>query len=104
MSEILPGVLAPLREERACICSSLLGVYPQSTYIFKHALTQVVTYDSLLARRRQELHHLIGGTLEEEFYGTHKPWTGMIRYGLGFSLNSKEMPMGPNPRVLYWGG
>jgi predicted ATPase len=41
------------------------GIYPQSTYIFKHALTRVVAYDSLLVRRRQELHRLIGQTIEE---------------------------------------
>lgn len=41
------------------------GVYPHSTYIFKHALTQVVAYESLLARRRQELHRIIGKAIEE---------------------------------------
>jgi class 3 adenylate cyclase/tetratricopeptide (TPR) repeat protein len=41
------------------------GIYPQSTYIFKHALTQVVAYDSLLIRRRKELHRLIGEAIEE---------------------------------------
>jgi len=41
------------------------GIYPQSTYIFKHALTHVVAYDSLLVRRRQELHWLIGQTIEK---------------------------------------
>jgi CubicO group peptidase (beta-lactamase class C family) len=42
--------------------------------------------------------------LEEEYYGTHKSWPGQIRFGLGFALTSKEIPMGPNSRVLYWGG
>jgi class 3 adenylate cyclase/tetratricopeptide (TPR) repeat protein len=41
------------------------GIYPQSTYIFKHALAQVVAYDSLLVRRRQELHQRIGLAFEE---------------------------------------
>jgi CubicO group peptidase (beta-lactamase class C family) len=27
-----------------------------------------------------------------------------IRWGLGFGLTSKELPVGPNPRALYWGG
>lgn len=27
-----------------------------------------------------------------------------IRYGLGFGLSSKTMPVSPNPRTLYWGG
>jgi predicted ATPase len=41
------------------------GIYPQSTYIFKHALTQVVAYDSMLVRRRQELHRRIGQAIEK---------------------------------------
>jgi tetratricopeptide (TPR) repeat protein len=51
------------------------GIYPQSTYIFKHALTQEVVYDSLLLKRRKEIHAQIGGVIEalypdrlEEYY------------------------------------
>jgi predicted ATPase len=36
------------------------GIYPDSTYIFKHALTQEVVYDSLLTRKKKELHNKIG--------------------------------------------
>ena len=32
------------------------GIYPQSTYIFKHALTQEVLYSCLLLKRRRKLH------------------------------------------------
>jgi CubicO group peptidase (beta-lactamase class C family) len=42
--------------------------------------------------------------LEEQYYGQPQSWPSPIRYGLGFGLTSKEMPIGPNPRVLYWGG
>ncbi len=41
------------------------GIYPQSTYIFKHALTQEVTYESLLLKRRKEIHEKIGLAIEE---------------------------------------
>jgi class 3 adenylate cyclase/tetratricopeptide (TPR) repeat protein len=40
------------------------GIYPQSTYLFKHALTQEVTYNSLLLKRRKELHEAIGRVIE----------------------------------------
>jgi class 3 adenylate cyclase/tetratricopeptide (TPR) repeat protein len=40
------------------------GIYPQSTYIFKHALTQDVAYNSMLQKRRTELHRKIGQTME----------------------------------------
>ena len=41
------------------------GIYPQSTYIFKHALTQEVIYESLLLKRRKEIHEKIGLAIEE---------------------------------------
>ncbi len=41
------------------------GVYPQSTYVFKHALTQEVAYNSLLARKRKQIHKKIGTAIEE---------------------------------------
>ena len=41
------------------------GIYPQSNYVFKHALTQEVAYNSLLQKRRIELHQKIGKTLEK---------------------------------------
>ena len=41
------------------------GIYPQSTYVFKHALTQEVTYNSLLLKSRKEIHEKIGRTIEQ---------------------------------------
>jgi tetratricopeptide (TPR) repeat protein len=41
------------------------GIYPQSNYVFKHALTQDVAYNSLLHRWRKEIHQNIGKTLEQ---------------------------------------
>ena len=40
------------------------GVYPQSTYIFKHALTREVVYDSILTSRKKKLHKQIGDAFE----------------------------------------
>jgi predicted ATPase len=52
------------------------GIYPESTYIFKHALTQEVVYDSILTRRKKQLHKEIGSAIEQlykdnlhEYYG-----------------------------------
>ena len=51
------------------------GIFPQSAYIFKHALTQEVVYSSLLLKRRKYIHEKIGRAIEtlyperlEEFY------------------------------------
>jgi GGDEF domain-containing protein len=41
------------------------GIYPQSTYIFKHALTHEVVYDSMLSKRKKKLHDQIGSVIEE---------------------------------------
>ncbi len=40
---------------------------PEVEYIFKHALTQEVAYQSLLAPRRKELHCKVGAVMEELF-------------------------------------
>jgi class 3 adenylate cyclase/tetratricopeptide (TPR) repeat protein len=52
------------------------GIYPQSTYIFKHALTQEVVYQSILTKKRKKLHGEIGKAIEnlykkslDEHYG-----------------------------------
>jgi len=41
------------------------GIYPQSIYIFKHALTQEVVYDSILTKRKKRLHEEIGNAIED---------------------------------------
>jgi len=41
------------------------GTFPQSTYIFKHALTREVLYDSILTQKRKQLHDRIGCCIEE---------------------------------------
>ncbi len=42
--------------------------------------------------------------LEEQSYGIDLVLQTPIRYGLGLGLQSKELPLGPNERVLFWGG
>jgi tetratricopeptide (TPR) repeat protein len=39
--------------------------FPELAYMFKHALTRDVAYNSLLEQRRRELHRLIGQALED---------------------------------------
>ena len=41
------------------------GIYPESTYIFKHALTREVVYDSILKKRKKKLHEKIANAIEE---------------------------------------
>jgi class 3 adenylate cyclase/tetratricopeptide (TPR) repeat protein len=41
--------------------------YPELAYMFKHALTHDVAYNSLLVQRRKELHRLIAMAIEEVY-------------------------------------
>jgi tetratricopeptide (TPR) repeat protein len=41
------------------------SVYPNSTYIFKHAVTRDVVYDSILMKTRKRIHQEIGNAIEE---------------------------------------
>ncbi len=43
-------------------------------------------------------------TIEEQLYDTDLVLNIPIRWGLGFGLTAKEMPLGPNPRTFFWGG
>jgi CubicO group peptidase (beta-lactamase class C family) len=53
--------------------------------------------------------HLLGSEtlakiIEEQCYDTDLVLGVPLRWGLGFGLTSKELPIGPNPRVFFWGG
>jgi class 3 adenylate cyclase/tetratricopeptide (TPR) repeat protein len=41
------------------------SISPEPTYLFRHALTHEVAYNSLLMQRRRELHRLIGRAIED---------------------------------------
>jgi class 3 adenylate cyclase/tetratricopeptide (TPR) repeat protein len=45
------------------------GIYPETTYIFKHALTREVVYDSILTKRKRKLHKKIGNAIEDLYKG-----------------------------------
>jgi class 3 adenylate cyclase/tetratricopeptide (TPR) repeat protein len=72
-----------MREELKSSLTNLQGLefiyekslFPELEYIFKHALTQEVAYNSLLHKKRKEIHEKIGSAIEtlypdrlEEYY------------------------------------
>jgi tetratricopeptide (TPR) repeat protein len=65
------------------------GIYPQSTYIFKHALTQEVAYNSLLLKRRNEIHEKIGETIEA-LYPDRLEHYELLAYHFGNSTNTEK--------------
>jgi class 3 adenylate cyclase/tetratricopeptide (TPR) repeat protein len=56
------------------------GIYPQSTYVFKHALTQEVAYNSLLLKRRKEIHEKIGEVIEALYPDRLEEHHGLLAY------------------------
>ena len=64
------------------------GIYPQSTYIFKHALTQEVVYDSLLLKKRKEIHAQIGGVIEALYPDRLEEYCELLAYQYGRSTST----------------
>jgi class 3 adenylate cyclase/tetratricopeptide (TPR) repeat protein/ribosomal protein L40E len=54
------------------------GIYPHSSYIFKHALTQEVVYDSILTKRKKQLHEDIGNAIEKLYKDTIYEQYGIV--------------------------
>lgn len=40
------------------------GIFPKTTYVFKHALTRDVVYNSILNKRKKQLHENVGNAFE----------------------------------------
>jgi class 3 adenylate cyclase len=56
------------------------GIYPESNFIFKHALTREVVYDSILTRRKKKLHDEIGAAIEEIYTDRLEEFYEMLAY------------------------
>jgi tetratricopeptide (TPR) repeat protein len=61
------------------------GIYPEITYIFKHALTREVVYESILSKRRKNLHGEIGNAIEALYRENIYEYFGILaeHYELG---------------------
>jgi hypothetical protein len=55
-------------------------LFPELEYIFKHALTQEVAYNSLLLKRRKEIHEEIGKAIEELYPERREEFYEMLTY------------------------
>ena len=61
------------------------GIYPESTYIFKHALTRDVVYDSILTRKKKNLHEEIGNAIEELYADRIEEQYELLAYHFGLA-------------------
>jgi predicted ATPase len=77
-----------LREELNAYLFNLQGLefiyekslFPELEYIFKHALTQEVAYNSLLQKRRKEIHGRIGEAIEQIYAERLEEFFEMLAY------------------------
>jgi class 3 adenylate cyclase/tetratricopeptide (TPR) repeat protein len=78
--------ISEMRDELKAYLLSLQGLefiyekslFPELEYIFKHALTQEVAYNSLLAGRRKDLHRKVGEAMETIFADRLAEYTSLI--------------------------
>jgi serine/threonine protein kinase/tetratricopeptide (TPR) repeat protein len=70
--EVMGAEADPMRAIERLVAAGLIqqtGAVPEGSYRFKHALTQEVTYDSLLEHQRRGLHELVGYAMERTHAG-----------------------------------
>ena len=65
LADIRERTETSLQELKALELIHEKSLFPELSDMFKHALTQDVAYNSLLAQRRKELHCSIGGAIED---------------------------------------
>jgi tetratricopeptide (TPR) repeat protein len=66
------------------------SLFPELEYIFKHALTQEVAYNSLLSSRRREIHKRIGSAIEELYADRLEEFYEMLAYHYSNSDDSAQ--------------
>jgi len=56
------------------------SLFPELAYMFKHALTQDVAYNSLLIQRRKDLHRVVAMAIEELYADRLTEYYEMLAY------------------------
>jgi class 3 adenylate cyclase/tetratricopeptide (TPR) repeat protein len=65
-------------------------LFPELEYIFKHALTQEVAYNSLLQKRRQSIHERIGQVIESLYPDRTEEYCELLAYHYFRSKNAEK--------------
>jgi len=63
------------------------GIYPESTLIFKNTLTREVVYDSILSRKKKNLHEEIGKAVEEVYAARIEEQYELLAHHYGLAEN-----------------
>ncbi|MDB4304037.1 AAA family ATPase, partial [Desulfosarcina sp.] len=94
-------ILQNIMEMKADLKSNLLNLqglefihekrlFPELEYIFKHALTQEVAYNSLLQKRQKEIHEKIGRAIEALYPDRLEEYFELLAYQYGRSANKDK--------------
>jgi len=68
------------------------SLFPELEYIFKHALIQEVAYNSLLLKRRMEIHEKIGNAIEEIYTERQEEFYEILAHHYGRAeINDKAI-------------
>ena len=66
------------------------GIFPESTYIFKHALTREIVYGSILKKKKIKIHAEIGRAIEDVYKDNIKEHYGVIAAHFIEGMNYKK--------------
>ena len=91
-------MITGMREELKSYLFNLQGLefiyekclFPELEYIFKHALTQEVAYNSVLLARRKEIHERIGNSIQEVYSHRLEEFYEVLAYHYSKSENLEE--------------
>jgi class 3 adenylate cyclase/tetratricopeptide (TPR) repeat protein len=67
------------------------GLFPDSTFIFKHALTREVVYGTLLEKKKKELHIDIGHAIEEVYLDIPEEHAAELAEHFSYSSDSADL-------------
>jgi class 3 adenylate cyclase/tetratricopeptide (TPR) repeat protein len=67
------------------------GLYPKSVYIFKHALTRDVVYNSILLKGKKRIHERIGKVIEELYAHSIEDYYASLVHHFTVSENHRKV-------------
>ncbi len=85
-----PHILNLLTDISQTEMTRLVTADPEWIYLFRHALTHEVAYESLPFARRQMLHALVADWLEERYGDNLQPFYAALAYHYGRAANQEK--------------
>ncbi len=91
------------------------GIYPETAYIFKHALTRDVVYESILSKKKKTLHEKIGNAIEKLYadrieeqyellayhYALSEHWEKAVHFGRSAAEKANKLSQFQQAVTIY---